>query len=68
MDAESIGAIEALLSSINTLKDGSLKISFEVNPSEVQVINRLMQLYLSDNRLFTLGIMRSIDSRELSHE
>lgn len=58
MEIESIGAIEALLSSITTLKDGSLKISFEVNPSEVSTINRLMELYLIDQRVFTLDIMR----------
>lgn len=63
MNIESIGAIEALLTSISTLKDGSLKISFEVNPSEVAVINRLMELFLIDEKLFVLGITRGVDSR-----
>ncbi len=68
MNIESIGAVEALLSSITTLKDGSLKISFEVNPSEVQVINRLMELYLIDERLFVLGVTRSVENRMISDE
>lgn len=66
MTIEEIGAIEALLSSITTLKDGSLKISFEVNPCEVATINRLMELYLIDQRLFVLGITRSTENRILS--
>ena len=63
MEIESIGAIEALLSSITTKSDGSLKISFEINPSEVKTINRLMELYLIDERLFCLGITRGVHSR-----
>jgi hypothetical protein len=67
MNVDSIGAVEALLSSITTMKDGSLKISFEINPSEVQVINKLMELYLINERLFTLSVARSVESKELSN-
>lgn len=59
---DSIGSIEALLVSINTLKDGSMKISFEVNPSDVNVVSKLMELYLIDKRLFTLGIVSNGDA------
>lgn len=68
MEIETVGAIEALLTSINTLKDGSLKVSFEINPSEVKTVNRLMELFLIDERLFCLGITRGVEKRELYGE
>jgi hypothetical protein len=68
MEVESVGAIQALLTGMTTLKDGSLKITLEVNPSEIHAINRLMELFLIDERLFCLGITRSVEKRELSGE
>jgi glutathione synthase/RimK-type ligase-like ATP-grasp enzyme len=65
-EIESVGSCEALLSSMTTLRDGSLKVSFEVNPAEIKVINRLMELYLINEKLFTLGIARSAINKELS--
>jgi len=62
-----IGSIEALLVSINTMKDGSMKIAFEVNPSDVSIISRLMELYLINKRLFTLGIVQCNESNELTN-
>jgi hypothetical protein len=58
MTYKEIGSIEAILSSINTLKDGSVKISFEVNPQDQSVINKLMNSYLMGDKLFTLGIVQ----------
>jgi hypothetical protein len=55
---QEIGSIQALLSSITTLKDGSCKVSFEVNPDNVQVINHLMSKFLIGQKLFTLGIVQ----------
>jgi len=68
MEIETVGAIQALLTGLTTLKDGSLKITFEVNPSEIQAINRLMELFLIDERLFCLGITRGVENRALSDE
>jgi hypothetical protein len=66
MEIEEVGAIQALLTGMTTLRDGSLKISFEVNPSEIHAINRLMELFLIDERLFCLGITRGVENRALS--
>lgn len=63
---EEIGAIEAIVSSITTLKDGSIKLSLELNPDNVQVINKLMSKYLNNERLFTIGIMQCNDNNEVS--
>lgn len=63
-----IGAVEALISSIKTLKDGSVSITFELNPENQDVINSLLNLYLVDEKLVTLGIVRGGEIRNLSDE
>jgi len=68
MIIQEIGSIEALLSSITTLKDGSCKISFEVNPENIQVINTLMSKFLAGQKLFTLGIVQCDDNRSENDE
>jgi hypothetical protein len=55
---EQIGAINAILSAIKTRVDGSVTITIEANPSEIEVINKLMQSYLIDKRLFTVAFIR----------
>lgn len=55
---EEIGAINAVLSAIKTRVDGSVTITIEANPSEIEVINKLMQSYLVDKRLFTVAFIR----------
>ena len=55
---EEVGAINALLSAIKTRVDGSVSITIEANPSEIDVINKLMQSYLIDKRLFTVAFIR----------
>jgi len=55
---EQIGAINAILSAIKTRVDGSVTITIEANPSEIEVINKLMQSYLIDKRLFTVAFVR----------
>jgi hypothetical protein len=56
---EEIGAISALLSAIKTRVDGSVSITLEANPSEIEVINKLLQCYLIDKRLFTVAFIRT---------
>jgi hypothetical protein len=55
---EQIGAINAILSAIKTRVDGSVSITIEANPSEIEVINKLMQSYLIDKRVFTVAFVR----------
>jgi hypothetical protein len=56
---EQIGAISAILSAIKTRVDGSVSITIEANPSEIEVINKLMQSYLIDKRVFTVAFVRN---------
>lgn len=53
-----IGAINAILAGINTLKDGSVKITLEVNPDEQAILNKLLNSYLTNQRLFTVAFIR----------
>lgn len=63
MEIEEIGTIEAILASIKTKVDGSCSVAFEVNPENVQTINRLMQMFLIGEKLFTIAIVRSSENR-----
>ena len=53
-----IGAIYAILSEIKTLKDGSCRISLEVNPDDIQVVNKLMTMYLMNDKLLYVAFVR----------
>ena len=55
---QEVGAINAILSAIKTRVDGSVTITIEANPSEIEVINKLMQSYLIDKRVFTVAFVR----------
>jgi len=57
-EMEQIGAINAILSAIKTRVDGSVSITIEANPSEIEVINKLMQSYLIDKRVFTVAFIQ----------
>ena len=54
---DKVGAIRAILTAIKTKVDGSVSITLEANPDEIHVINKLMKLYLTDKRLFTVGFI-----------
>jgi coproporphyrinogen III oxidase-like Fe-S oxidoreductase len=55
---DQIGAIQAILTSLRTKVDGSCSITLECNPEEIEVINKLMKLYLIDKRLFTVAFVQ----------
>lgn len=53
-----IGAINALLTAIRTKADGSVSITLEANPSEIQVINKLLSSFLNNEKLFTVAFVK----------
>lgn len=61
MTTKEIGSISAILAGINTLKDGSIKLSFEVNPSEQEVLSRLLKAFANNEKLFQIGIIQVVD-------
>lgn len=56
--AQEVGSINAILSGVRTKVDGSVSITLEANPQEIQVINKLLQLYLIDKRLFAVAFIQ----------
>lgn len=64
--AKEIGATEALLTSIKTRQDGSVAVTIELNPENSEIINNLMNAYLSNEKMFTVAFVQGNDSRELS--
>lgn len=53
-----LGACQALLSSISTRIDGSITIKLEINPEDKELVNKLMNSYLQDQKLFTVAFIR----------
>lgn len=53
-----IGVINAILNSIKTRVDGSVSLTLEVNPSEVDVIHKLLECYLINEKLFTVAFVK----------
>lgn len=57
MITEEIGSISTILTGIKTKIDGSVEIKLEANPSEQEVINKLLNKYLVGEKLFQIGII-----------
>lgn len=57
MEVKEIGSCEAILSGISTLKDGSVKVTLEVNPSDENLISRLMRAYLENEKLMQVAFI-----------
>ena len=55
--AQEIGSINAILSGVRTKVDGSVAITFEANPQEINVVNKLMQAFLMNERLFVVAFI-----------
>lgn len=57
-EVNEVGACQALLSSISTRVDGSITIKLEINPEDKDLVNKLMNSYLQDQKLFTVAFIR----------
>lgn len=52
-----LGTCEAIIGAIKTLKDGSVKIELELNPSDQSLISKLMNQFLLNKRLVTVAFV-----------
>lgn len=59
---EEIGACNALVYSIATKVDGSVKLVLEINPDDQEIISKLMRRYLENKKLLQIGIV-GIDAK-----
>ena len=54
---EEIGACNALIYSIGTKADGSVKLVLEINPEDQKVIQKLMSRFLINEKLLQVGFV-----------
>ena len=54
---EEIGTCAAILAGISTKVDGSIKITFEVNPESQEIIAKLMRRFSRQDNLYQIGIV-----------
>jgi hypothetical protein len=57
MEDYELGVCNAIISGISTIKDGSVRITLEVNPEDQKLINQLMNNYLLNNRLVSVAFV-----------
>lgn len=53
-----IGSCNALIASISTKIDGSIKLTLEINPEEQAIISKLLKLWSINQRLITIGMVQ----------
>lgn len=54
---EEIGACNALVYSIATKVDGSIKLVLEINPDDQEIISKLMRRFLINQKLIQVGMV-----------
>ena len=52
-----VGSCNAILASISTKVDGSLKVTLEINPQDHAVISRLIQRFIENQKLLQVGFI-----------
>ena len=58
-----IGSCQAILASLSTKVDGSVKVSFEINPDNQEIIFNLIKAFSSNQKLMQLGIFQITESK-----
>jgi hypothetical protein len=57
IEVDQIGVVAAIIAGIRTKADGSIVLSLEINPSESEVISKLMQKWAINQRLVNVGLV-----------
>jgi hypothetical protein len=56
-EIDQIGVCQAIIAGISTKVDGSIIIKLEVNPSEQEIIAKLMNKWSLNQRLLNVGLV-----------
>ena len=64
MELKEIGSTEAVLSSISTKLDGSIKVSLEINPDQAILITNLFKCFASNERLLQVAFVSMSKNQE----
>jgi hypothetical protein len=59
-EIDQIGVCQAIIAGISTKVDGSIIIKLEVNPSEQEIIAKLMNKWSLNQRLLNVGLVSII--------
>lgn len=57
MKHEKIGSCSAVLASISTKVDGSVKLVLDIMPQDKEILSRLMERFLIGENLYEVGII-----------
>lgn len=57
---QEIGSCEAILSGVSTKVDGGVKVTLEINPNDQSLVAKLMNAYLENDRLLTVGFVKVV--------
>jgi hypothetical protein len=58
MEIIEIGSCQAILSGLSTKVDGSIKVILEINPSEQEILSRLLKLFATNEKLLQVAFVK----------
>lgn len=62
MKTQEIGSCNAILKGVRTTVDGSLSITLEINPEDHDVATRLLNAFLSNEKLLSVGFIKILEN------
>ena len=58
MEITEIGSCSAILEGLSTKVDGSVKVQLEINPSEQEILSRLLKLFATNEKLLQVAFIK----------
>jgi hypothetical protein len=58
MQVTEIGSCAAILAGLSTKVDGSIKVVLEINPTEQEILSRLLKLFATNEKLLQVAFIK----------
>jgi len=58
MRVQEIGSCAAILAGLSTKVDGSIKVVLEINPTEQEILSRLLKLFATNEKLIQVAFLK----------
>ena len=58
MQVQEIGSCAAILAGLSTKVDGSIKVVLEINPTEQEILARLLKLFATNEKLLQVAFIK----------
>jgi hypothetical protein len=58
MQVQEIGSCAAILAGLSTKVDGSIKVVLEINPTEQEILSRLLKLFATNEKLLQVAFIK----------